>query len=255
MASATEPRRFEGQVAVVTGGATGLGYAIARRLAREGARVTLFDRDGGEAARAARSLESDGAVEAMAVDITDEAAVARAFRAVVDRHGALHVAINSAGIVGPNGKPITEVDTGAFDEVIRVNLRGSFLVTKHALPPMVKAGYGRVLLIASISGKEGNAGMAAYSASKAGVIGLAKAAGKELAESGVTVNALAPAVIRTKMVEGMVPEQVKYMTDKIPMKRCGTLDEVAAMAAWICSREASFSTGFTFDLSGGRATY
>jgi NAD(P)-dependent dehydrogenase (short-subunit alcohol dehydrogenase family) len=248
--------RFDGQVAVVTGGATGLGHAIAQRLAQEGARVVLFDRDGDEAARVARELAPGGATaEAMAVDITDETAVARGFAAVAEKHGGLHIAVNSAGIVGPNGRPITEVAATEFDEVIRVNLRGSFLVTKYALPPMLKAGYGRVLLIASISGKEGNAGMAAYSTSKAGVIGLAKAVGKEFAESGVTINALAPAVVRTKMVDAMVPEQVKYMTDKIPMKRCGTLDEVAAMAAWICSREASFSTGFTFDLSGGRATY
>jgi 3-oxoacyl-[acyl-carrier protein] reductase len=139
--------------------------------------------------------------------------------------------------------------------VVAVNLRGSFLVTKHALGPMAARGYGRILLFASIAGKEGNAGMVAYSATKAGVIGLVKSVGKEFAESGVTINAIAPAVIRTAMVESMDQWQVDYMTEKIPMKRCGTLDEVTALACWVVSREASFNTGAVFDLTGGRATY
>jgi 2-dehydro-3-deoxy-L-rhamnonate dehydrogenase (NAD+) len=142
-----------------------------------------------------------------------------------------------------------------FEFVLRVNLNGSFLAAKHVLPGMVKAGYGRILHIASIAGKEGNAGMLAYSASKAAVIGMTKVQGKEYAETGVTINALAPAVIQTPMVDAMPAEQVTYMTSKIPMKRCGSLDEVAAMAAFIVSHEASFTTGFTFDLTGGRAVY
>ena len=139
--------------------------------------------------------------------------------------------------------------------MIRINLFGSFLTAKHALARMTPRNYGRVLLIASIAGKEGNAGMCAYSSAKAGVIGLVKSIGKEFAETGITVNALAPAVIRTAMVAAMEPAQVKYMTDKIPMKRCATLEEVASLACWIVSPEASFNTGFTFDLSGGRAVY
>ena len=148
-----------------------------------------------------------------------------------------------------------DTPTPGFRETVEVNLVGSFLVTRHALPTMRAAGYGRILLIASMAGKEGNAGMCAYSAAKAGVIGLAKSTGKEVAGSGVTVNALAPAVIRTAMVDGMPEEQVEYMTAKIPMGRCGTLDEAASLACWIVSREASFNTGAVFDLSGGRATY
>lgn len=244
-------RRFEGQVAVVTGGADGLGRAIAERLAREGAQVALLDRDGERAAAAAKAL---GGV-ALACDVGDEASVARAFAEVDARFGRLDVAVNSAGVAGPTSRKITEISADEFDLVCRVNLRGSFLVTRYALPLMERRRYGRVLLIASVAGKEGNPGMSPYSASKAGVIGLAKSVGKEYAETGITVNALAPAVIRTAMVEGLDPAQVKYMTDRIPMKRCGTLDEVAALSCWIVSPEASFNTGFTFDLTGGRATY
>ena len=142
-----------------------------------------------------------------------------------------------------------------FDRTCAINLRGTYSVAKHALAAMKPRDYGRILLFASIAGKEGNAGMSPYSASKAGVIGLVKSAGKEYAETEITVNAVAPAVIRTPMVEGVHPDQVKYMTDKIPMKRCGTLEEIAALSCWIVSPEASFNTGFTFDLSGGRAVY
>jgi 3-oxoacyl-[acyl-carrier protein] reductase len=142
-----------------------------------------------------------------------------------------------------------------FDQVLKTNLYGTFLTSKHVLPIMTKQGYGRILHIASIAGKEGNAGMVAYSSSKAAVIGLTKVQGKEYAETGVTINALAPAVIQTPMVDILPAATVKYMTDKIPMKRCGTLAEVAAMAAFIVSREAAFTTGFTFDLTGGRAVY
>lgn len=239
-------------MAVVTGGADGLGLAIAQRLTAEGARVWLFDRDGPRADAAAARL---GRARALAVDITSEEGVGGAFARVWEEEGRIDVVVNSAGIVGPNNKRITDTPTDGYEQVLRVNLFGSFLVTKHALTHMQKRNYGRVLLIASIAGKEGNAGMCGYSSAKAGVIGLAKSVGKEFAETGITINALAPAVVSTALVDGMEPAQVKYMTDKIPMKRCGTLAEVASIAAWIVSPEASFNTGFTFDLTGGRAVY
>jgi 3-oxoacyl-[acyl-carrier protein] reductase len=248
--------RFSGQVAVVTGGADGLGLAIARRLGREGASLMLFDRDRARLDRASEGIRELGATaEGIVVDVSDEASVRDGFAAVDARHGRLDVMVNSAGIAGPTNKKITAVPVAELDTVYKVNLRGSFLVTQYALPIMERRNYGRILLIASIAGKEGNAGMSPYSTSKAGVIGLVKAVGKEYAETGITVNALAPAVIRTALVEALDPATVKYMTDRVPMKRCGTLDEVAALAAWITSPEASFNTGFAFDLSGGRATY
>jgi 2-dehydro-3-deoxy-L-rhamnonate dehydrogenase (NAD+) len=247
------PARFSGQVAVVTGGADGLGFAIARRLHREGAVVCLLDRNESLATKAASTLGERA--HSLAADIGDEAAVAAAFDRVAATHAKIDIVINSAGIVGPNNRRITDTPTDAYEQVLRVNLLGSFHVTKHALRHMEPRNYGRVLLIASIAGKDGNAGMCAYSSAKAGVIGLVKSVGKEYAETAITINALAPAVVRTALVEGMDPAQVKYMTDKIPMKRCGTLDEVASIASWIVSGEASFNTGFTFDLSGGRAVY
>ena len=253
MENKTWPDRFAGQVGVITGGADGLGFAIAERLIAEGATVWLFDRD--EARVQAAAAKLGPRAFARAVDITDETAVRASFEAVVAAQGRLDVMVNSAGIVGPNNKKITDTPSEGYEQVLRVNLFGTFLVCKHALIQMQPRNYGRVLLIASIAGKEGNAGMCAYSSAKAGVIGLVKSVGKEFAETGITINGLAPAVIRTAMVEGMDPVQVKYMTDKIPMKRCGTLVEVASAASWILSPEASFNTGFTFDLTGGRAVY
>lgn len=245
--------RFDGQVAAVTGGGDGLGFAIARRLIAEGATVCLLDRNDATVRAAAAQLGPRAF--AMVADITDEPGVQRIFETIGATHGRLDVVVNSAGIVGPNNRKITETPTEGYEQVLRVNLFGSFLVCKHALVQMQKRNYGRVLLIASIAGKEGNAGMCGYSSAKAGVIGLVKSVGKEFAETGITINALAPAVIRTALVEGMESAQVNYMTDKIPMKRCGTLEEVASLAAWILSPEASFNTGFTFDLTGGRAVY
>jgi NAD(P)-dependent dehydrogenase (short-subunit alcohol dehydrogenase family) len=245
--------RFAGQIAAVTGGADGLGLAITRRLLGEGAIVWLLDRDEPRVIAAAR--EAGSKAHPAAVDICDEGSVQAVFERIVQTHGRLDIVVNSAGIVGPNNRKVSETPTDGFEEVLRVNLLGSFVVCKHALVQMQKRNYGRVLLIASIAGKEGNAGMCAYSSAKAGVIGLVKSAGKEFAETGITINALAPAVVRTAMVEKMDPAQVKYMTDKIPMKRCCTLPEVAALATWIVSPEASFNTGFTFDLTGGRAVY
>ena len=245
-------KRFEGQVAVVTGAAEGIGRHVAARLAGEGAQVALLDRN---CERLKASATGIPGASSHVVDICDDAAVCAAFDTIMADHGRIDIVVNCAGIVGPNARRVTEVEVGEFDDVYAVNLRGSFLVTKYALRHMEGRNYGRVLLFASIAGKEGNAGMVAYSATKAGVIGLAKSAGKDFAETGITVNAIAPAVIRTAMVEALDQWQVDYMTGKIPMKRCGTLDEVTALACWIVSPEASFTTGAVFDLSGGRATY
>ena len=163
--------------------------------------------------------------------------------------------VHAAGIVGPSGTKITDYPVEEYDKVYAVNLRGSFLMTKYAVKSMEKYNYGRILLLASIAGKEGNPFMTGYSSSKAGVIGLVKGIGKEYAQTGITVNGLAPAVIKTPMNEKTAPEQLAYMTAKIPMGRLGTIEEVAALSCWIVSKEASFNTGHVFDISGGRATY
>ena len=248
--------RFGEQVAVVTGGVGGLGLSITRRLASEGATVVIFDLDMERAEQVVAEARAFGRdLAAAAVDVTSEASVVQGITDVGGRHGRLDIMVNCAGILGPVSGKVTEVDTDAFDATLAVNLRGSFLMTKHAVAMMEKRDYGRVLLVASIAGKEGNVGMVPYSTSKAGVIGLAKTVGKEYAETGITVNALAPAAIWTPMLENADSEAVKYMSDRIPMKRFGTPEEIAATAAWIVSPEASFNTGFTFDMSGGRATY
>jgi 3-oxoacyl-[acyl-carrier protein] reductase len=252
MTSLIWKERFNGQVAIVTGAGDGLGLAISERLLAEGAIVWFMDRDDKRLAAATRGRPN---THTLVADICEETAVRDAFERVFAAHGRVDVVVNSAGIVGPNNKRITETPTDGYEQVLRVNLFGSFVVCKHALIQMQKRNYGRVLLIASIAGKEGNAGMCGYSSAKAGVIGLVKSVGKEFAETGITINALAPAVVRTAMVEAMDPAQVKYMTDKIPMKRCGTLAEVAGIATWIVSPEASFNTAVTFDLTGGRAVY
>jgi 3-oxoacyl-[acyl-carrier protein] reductase len=243
--------RFKNQIAIITGGADGLGLHIATRLTREGARVWIVDRDEELGAAAAKRI----GCEFEPMDVADESSVTTAFGKIIAAAGRLDVMVNCAGIVGPNGVKIVDVPLAGFEQVQAVNVRGSFLTCREAVRHMLPRDYGRVLLIASIAGKDGNAGMTCYSTSKAGVIGMVKSVGKEYAETGITVNGLAPAVIRTALVDKMDPEQVKYMTDKIPMKRCGTLDELAALACWIVSPEASFNTGFTFDLSGGRAVY
>jgi 2-dehydro-3-deoxy-L-rhamnonate dehydrogenase (NAD+) len=251
-------KKFENQSTVITGGADGIGKAIARRLADEGAEVTIFDlNETSIRATIAEFAEAGLSLHGEIVNIAEETDVITGFEAVAARSkgGHLDIMINCAAIVGPTNRKITEISTAEFDLETAVNLRGTFLMTKHAIVAMERGNYGRVLNFASIAGKEGNAGMSPYSSTKAGVIGLVKSVGKEYAETGITVNAIAAAVIRTPMVDGIHPDQVKYMTDKIPMKRCGSLDEIAALSCWIVSREASFSTGFTFDLSGGRAVY
>lgn len=244
--------RYEGRVAIVTGGADGIGKAIAIRLAEEGAKVCIFDKD---IELLEKTIQEVPGSSSFQVDISDDSAVSSAFDEVVNAEEKIDIVVHCAGIVGPNAKKITEVYVNDFDQVYAVNLRGSFSVTKYAVTHMEKQNYGRVLLFASIAGKEGNAGMTAYSATKAGVLGLTKSAAKDYAETGITINTIAPAVIRTAMVDALDQWQVDYMTEKIPMKRCGTLEEVTSLACWIVSEEASFNTGAVFDLSGGRATY
>jgi NAD(P)-dependent dehydrogenase (short-subunit alcohol dehydrogenase family) len=249
-------RRFENQVAVVTGAATGLGEGIALRLATEGATLALLDCDSARLDKAVGSFQNFGfSAQGYMVDVAEEPSVQASMKAVETNLGSPHIMVNCAGIVGPTNTPILAYPTEEYDRVCRVNLRGSFLMVKYCLPPMLARNYGRILLIASMAGKDGNPFMSGYSSSKSGVIGLVKSVAKEYAETGITINGLAPAVVMTDLVRSCAPEQVAYMTSKIPMNRCGSIEEVAAISAWIVSSECSFTTGFVFDLSGGRATY
>ena len=248
--------RFKNRVAVITGGASGIGEGIARRIGAEGGQLVLFDVQEDSLQRAATAMQAQGIkVQTAVVDVGDEDSVQEAFQAVADEHGRLDVMVNCAGIAGPTSVPILDYSADDFDRVIRVNLRGAYLTTKYAVKQMLPRKYGRILHMASMGGKEGNPGMVGYASSKAGLMGIVKGVGKEYADTGITVNGLAPAVIRTPMNEDTSPQMLEYMISRIPMKRLGTVDEVAALACWIVSEEATFNTGFIFDLSGGRATY
>lgn len=241
------------QIAVVTGAATGLGLAVAKKMSAAGAVVLMIDIDNLQLQKAAGELP--GKHQLFAIDVTNEQTVADTMQLIASTYSRIDILVNCAGITGITGIKSHDVDAANLQKVFAVNFMGSWFTSKHVLPVMLTKNYGRVLHFASIAGKEGNAGMLAYSSSKAAVIGMTKVQGKEYAETGITVNAIAPAVIQTALVSAMPPEQVKYMTDKIPMKRCGTLEEVADMVLYIVSPANSFTTGFVFDLSGGRATY
>ena len=243
---------FTGRHAVVTGGATGLGYGIAQRLLSSGGSVTLWDRDGEAATRAAAALGAGA--HALAVDVAQQPSVAKAVAATLAQAGRIDALVNSAGITGPNTK-LWDYPVDAWRQVMDVNLTGLFICCREVVPQMRAQGSGRIVNIASVAGKEGNPNASAYSASKAGVIALTKSLGKELADSGVRVNCVTPAAVKTAIFDQMTPEHINFMLSKIPMGRFGTVDEVAAMVAWLCTDDCAFSTGAVFDLSGGRATY
>lgn len=246
-------RSYKNQVAIITGAASGLGAAIAARLSKEGVKLALLDQNSEKLQQLAKQLSTE--TKTFQLDITNENLVQQTIDTIQQHFGTIDILVNSAGITGQTNIQSHNTDTEDIRKVFEINYYGSYFTSKYVLPHMLHQNYGRILHIASIAGKEGNAGMIAYSSSKAAVIGMTKVQGKEYAETGITINALAPAVIRTPLVEVMPPEQVKYMTDKIPAKRCGSLEEVANIAAYIVSPMNSFTTAFTFDLSGGRATY
>ena len=243
-----------GRVAVVTGGAQGIGRAIAGRLLESGAAVALWDIDEAQLGHAAAALEAGGRVNTSRVELTDEASVAAATEAALAAHGRIDILVNNAGITGGNA-PTWELAPDVWRRVIDVNLVGPFLTCRAVVPHMVRAGYGRIVNIASVAGKEGNPNASHYSASKAGLIALTKSLGKELATQGVLVNAVSPAAAKTAIFDQMTQAHIDFMLSKIPMARFLAVEEAAAMVAWLSSEECSFSTGAVFDLSGGRATY
>ena len=245
---------LQGRVAVITGGAQGIGYATAERMLASGAAVVLWDIDAARLASAVQALASLGSVSGDALELTNEADVAAATAAAIQRHGRIDILVNNAGITGGNA-PTWALSPAVWRQVIEVNLIAPFLTCRAVVPQMIKQGYGRIVNIASVAGKEGNPNASHYSASKAGLIGLTKSLGKELATLGVLVNAVAPAAARTAIFEQMSPEHIGYMLGKIPMGRLVEVAEVAGMVSWLASEECSFSTGAVFDLSGGRATY
>lgn len=245
-----------GQTAVVTGAATGIGEAVAKRLAGAGARVAVADLDSEGATRVAKSIAaaSNGRAFPVTLDITARESVEAAVRQVLAATGRIDVWVNNAGIPG-RAAPLWEQTDEDWDRLIAINMRGVFYCCRAVLPAMRERRYGRIVNIASIAGKEGNANMAIYSATKAAVIALTKAVAKEVVEDGVCVNSVAPAVVKTRVLDGLTPEQVEYMTQRIPMRRAGEPEEIAAVVHYLASPDCSFVTGQCHDASGGRATY
>ncbi len=243
---------FKGRHAVVTGGATGLGLAIAQRLIASGGDVTLWDRDAAAMKAAAQRLGS--AASAVEVDVASHESVRQAVQATRPRSQRIDALVNSAGITGPNTE-VWDYPVDAWRQVMDVNLHGLFHCCREVVPLMREAGYGRIVNIASVAGKDGNPNASAYSASKAAVIALTKSLGKELADTDIRVNCVTPAAVKTAIFDQMSEQHIQFMLSKIPMGRFGTPEEVAALVGWLCTQECSFSTGAVFDLSGGRSTY
>ena len=243
---------FLGRCAVVTGGATGIGLAVAQRLIASGGRVSIWDRDAAALERARATLGAP--CDARVVDVADAASVGAAAADTAAALGTIDALVCSAGITGPN-TTTWEYPVDAWRQVIDVNLNGVFYCNRTVVPIMLRNDYGRIVNIASVAGKEGNPNAPAYSASKAAVIGLTKSLGKELAKTGIRVNCVTPAAVRTAIFDQMTEAHIEFMLSKIPVGRFGTVEEIAALVAWLCTEECSFSTAAVFDLSGGRATY
>jgi 2-dehydro-3-deoxy-L-rhamnonate dehydrogenase (NAD+) len=244
--------RFKNRVAVITGGASGVGFEVAGRIAAEGGKVSLWDRDAAALEKAAASIGTD--VHTMPVDVTDAAKMMSAAEAVYSRFGRIDVLVASAGITGPTAK-LWEYPVEEWRRVIDIDLNGVFNSCRAVVPQMLKNDYGRIVNISSVAGKEGNPNASAYSTAKAAVIGLTKSLGKELAASGIRVNCVTPATFKSPILEQLPQSQIDYMKSKIPMGRLGETSEVAALICWLASEECSFSTAATFDISGGRTTY
>ena len=241
---------FKNQVAVVTGGANGIGFSVAERLSKSGASVKIWDLDIEAAQTAAETIKA----EAVECDITDWISVQNATETSINDSEKIDILVNSAGIAGPNDT-VVDYDNKAWDRIISVNLTGTYYVNKAVVPHMKANGYGRIVNIASVAGKDGNPNASAYSASKAGVIALTKSLGKELADSNIAVNCVTPAAARTAIFDQMSQEHIDYMLSKIPRGRFVEVKEISSMIAWMVSAENSFTTGAVFDLSGGRSTY
>jgi 2-dehydro-3-deoxy-L-rhamnonate dehydrogenase (NAD+) len=241
--------RFSGQIAVVTGGGSGIGLAVAQRLASEGAKVSVWDISGS----ALDSIGTEWAHKQL-VDQSDEKAVAQATASTIREFGGIDVLVVSAGITGPN-TPLVDYPGEAWRRVMDVNVNGTFYVNRAIVPHMIARRYGRIVNIASVAGKEGNPNASAYSASKAAIIAMTKSLAKEVARTGISVNVVTPAAVRTAIFDQMTQAHIDFMLSKIPLGRFGTVEENAALISWLVSRECSFSTGAVFDISGGRSTY
>jgi 3-oxoacyl-[acyl-carrier protein] reductase len=242
------------RIAIITGGARGIGFATAQKLLASGAAVALWDIDADALAKAVAALKGGGRVHAASVDVNNETSIGNAVDALIRETGKIDILVNNAGITGGNA-PLWELKPEVWRRVIEVNLIAPYLTCRAVVPHMAAAGYGRIVNIASIAGKDGNPNASHYSASKAGLIGLTKSLAKELATKGVLVNCITPAAAKTEMFGQMTQQHIDYMLSKIPMNRFVTVEELAAMIAWLASEDCSFSTGAVFDISGGRAVY